>query len=152
MSDTTIETKRARTRRSAKAHWLMAGVTKRQAELHRELAVLLEKEADAHTVLDRWAREGAERNAETGEGDAMARWGKQHMQQVVLARKEAAAHRDLALRSDARTAWHKTIAVLLLKTADSENPPSPDDVGIDDDVLDLDDDIPEAPGGPEIKP
>jgi hypothetical protein len=111
--------KQARTRRSAKAHWLLAGVTRRQGELHRELATLLDKEAEAHVVLDRWAREGAERQADDREGDVMLRWGKEHLKQVVVAKQEAAAHRDLAKRSEARTLWHKTVAVLLLRAAET---------------------------------
>jgi hypothetical protein len=109
----------ARTKRSAKAHWLLAGVTRRQAELHRELAGLLDKEAEAHTVLDRWAREGATRQATEHDTDVMLRWGKEHLKQVVVAKQEAAAHRDLAQRSDARTLWHKTVAVLLMRSAES---------------------------------
>jgi hypothetical protein len=113
------DAKAARTKRSAKAHWLLAGVTRRQGELHRELAGLLDKEAEAHTVLDRWAREGAARQATTQDTDVMLRWGKEHLKQVVVAKQEAAAHRDLAQRSDARTLWHKTVAVLLMRSAES---------------------------------
>lgn len=114
---TLADTRPARIRRSAKAHWLLSGVTRRQAELHRELATLLEKEAEAHVVLDRWARDGASRLEEEGTGDVMLRWGKEHLKQVALAQQEVAAHRDLARRSDARTLWHKTVAVLLLRAA-----------------------------------
>ena len=32
-----------------------------------------------------------------------------------VARVEARAHRDLALRADARTLWHKTVTALLLR-------------------------------------
>jgi len=116
----------ARTKRSAKAHWLLAGVTRRQGELHRELAGLLDKEAEAHTVLDRWAREGAARQANEQETSAMMRWGKEHLKQVVVAKQEAAAHRDLALRSDTRTLWHKTVAVLLMRSAESGGGTVPD--------------------------
>ena len=116
----------ARTRRSAKAHWLLAGVTRRQAELHRELAGLLDREAEAHTVLDRWAREGAARQDSEREADVMMRWDKEHLKQVVVAKQEAAAHRDLAQRSDTRTLWHKTVAVLLMRSAESGGGTVPD--------------------------
>ncbi|OLC55790.1 MAG: hypothetical protein AUH92_01405 [Acidobacteria bacterium 13_1_40CM_4_69_4] len=73
--------KHGRMRRSAKAHWLLASVTKRQSQLHRELSLLLEKEAEAHEALDRWDRRtGAERPAADGaapapEGEAPAAAG-----------------------------------------------------------------------------
>ncbi len=102
-------------RRSALAHRILSSVTKRQARLHRELAVLLEKEAEAHVVLDGWARTGADRQSKREKGSALRRWGKEHLQQTAIAKREVAAHKDLAARCDARTLWHQTVATLLMR-------------------------------------
>lgn len=104
-----------RMRRSALAHRILSSVTKRQARLHRELALLLEKEAEAHVVLDGWAREGADRQSEKEKGSTLRRWGKEHLQQTAIAKREVAAHKDLAARCDARTLWHQTVATLLMR-------------------------------------
>jgi len=115
-TDETKEREKAvRARRSAKAHWLISSLTQNQARLHRELAMLLDKEGEAHAVLDRWAREGAARQTKAEEGDAMLGWAREHVKQRAIAQEEAMAHRDLASRSDARTLWHKTASVLLMR-------------------------------------
>ena len=111
-----------RMRRSALAHRILSSVTKRQARLHRELALLLEKEAEAHVVLDGWAREGAERQSEKGKGSSLRRWGKEHLQQTAIAKREVAAHKDLAARCDARTLWHQTVATLLMRGSATQEP------------------------------
>jgi SAM-dependent methyltransferase len=111
----TQNTRSRRMRRSALAHEMLSAVTKRQSQLHRELAVLLDKEAEAHVVLDRWAQKGATRQAQAAQGDTLSKWGREHLKQTGLARQEAQAHQDLALRGDARTLWHKTIALLLMR-------------------------------------
>jgi len=118
-----------RMRRSAKAHWLLASMTKRQSQLHRELSLLLEKEAEAHDALGRWTRPGGP-GAVTADGaapldDAVPdtvnepapvpgeRSG--DVKSAAAARLEAGAHRDLALRAESRTLWHKTVTALLLR-------------------------------------
>ena len=113
LDDQTLRARRMR--RSALAHRILSSVTKRQARLHRELAVLLENEAEAHVVLDDWARDGAARQSEKGKGSTLRRWGKEHLQQTAIAKREVAAHKDLAARCDARTAWHQTVATLLMR-------------------------------------
>jgi hypothetical protein len=113
LDDQTIRARRMR--RSALAHRILASVTKRQARLHRELALLLEKEAEAHVVLDGWARDGADRQSKKEKGSTLKRWGKEHLQQTAIAKREVAAHKDLAARSDARTLWHQTVATLLMR-------------------------------------
>lgn len=113
LDDQTVRAQRMR--RSALAHRILSSVTKRQARLHRELAVLLEKEADAHVVLDGWARDGAERQSKKEKGSTLRRWGKEHLQQTAIAKREVTAHKDLAARCDARTLWHQTVATLLMR-------------------------------------
>jgi len=151
----TADEKRGKMRRSAKAHWLLASVTKRQSQLHRELALLLDKEAEAHLVLERWDRgtaaggRPADGPAASGAEDATAQAGvvgahpadispgaplegadagdpeaqlkaasgkSTDLRAAGVARVEARAHRDLALRADARTLWHKTVTALLLRS------------------------------------
>ena len=115
--------KHRRMGRSAKAHWLLASVTKRQSQLHRELSLLLEKEAEAHDALDQWDRssvpgkpaaDGTAPGAEDP-GAAAAAGRSADVKSAGVARLEARAHRDLALRADARTLWHKTVTALLLR-------------------------------------
>jgi hypothetical protein len=121
-----------RMRRSALAHRILSSVTKRQARLHRELALLLEKEAEAHVVLDGWAREGADRQSEREKGSTLRRWGKEHLQQTAIAKREVAAHKDLAARCDARTLWHQTVATLLMRGSVTLEPDfGPEDFNID---------------------
>jgi len=121
--DLDVQTVRARRmRRSALAHRILSSVTKRQARLHRELALLLEKEAEAHVVLDGWAREGADRQNERKGASALRRWGKEHLQQTAIAKREVAAHKELAARCDARTLWHQTVATLLMRGSVTQEP------------------------------
>jgi hypothetical protein len=151
------EEKRRRGRRSAKAHWLLASVTKRQSQLHRELALLLDKEAEAHEAMGRWDRGAATAGAaptgapgaaaahpadldapEPAGADLDAAGGKStDFKAAGVARIEARAHRDLALRADARTLWHKTVTALLLRQGMPEGsrvrPPRTDDAGAGDD-------------------
>jgi SAM-dependent methyltransferase len=139
-----VET-RGRVRRSAKAHWLLASVTRRQSQLHRELALLLDKEAEAHEAMARWdkgaagegVRDAAAPRAVEGPdaagtapvgahpsdlnapavaaGPDAPAGGPADRKAAGVARVEARAHRDLALRADARTLWHKTVTALLLR-------------------------------------
>ncbi|PYT11445.1 MAG: hypothetical protein DMF51_15530 [Acidobacteria bacterium] len=117
------EEQHGRMGRSAKAHWLLASVTKKQSQLHRELSLLLEKEAEAHDALDQWDRRSApetpaaDRTAPGAEDPAAAAaaGGSADVKSAGVARLEARAHRDLALRADARTLWHKTVTALLLR-------------------------------------
>ena len=102
-----------RMRRSAKAHWLLASVTKRQSQLHRELSLLLDKEAEAHDALEKWDRTGGPEKPAAE--DAAAGGRPADVKSAGVARVEARAHRDLALRADARTLWHKTVTALLLR-------------------------------------
>lgn len=121
--DLDVQTVRARRmRRSALAHRILSSVTKRQARLHRELALLLEKEAEAHVVLDGWARDGADRQTERQGASALRRWGKEHLQQTAIAKREVAAHKELAARCDARTLWHQTVATLLMRGSVTQEP------------------------------
>ena len=94
-------------RRQAIARLILSSVARRQGGLHRELALLLDKEAEALEALDRDApRTAAGKPAPAG---ALNR------EQVEMARQEALAHKDLALRSDARSLQHKVLAVLDLR-------------------------------------
>lgn len=152
------EEKRGRVRRSAKAHWLLASVTKRQSQLHRELALLLDKEAEAHEALGRWDRGAATAGVPAAAGapgaagahpadlhapepagaDLDAAGGKStDFKAAGVARIEARAHRDLALRADARTLWHKTVTALLLRKGMPDGSrvrlPRTDDAGAGDD-------------------
>ncbi|HEU4402174.1 MAG TPA: class I SAM-dependent methyltransferase, partial [Candidatus Polarisedimenticolia bacterium] len=91
-----------RLRRSALAHWILSSVAKRQGRLHRELATLLDKEAEALAALESWnAGEAKSPATPQDAGDAAPR-DRATRQQTEAARQESLAHRDLALRSDAR--------------------------------------------------
>ena len=89
---------------------------------HRELSLLLEKEAEAHDALDGWARPqgpGAPTAdaAAAAAGEPATSPGERSadVKSAGVARLEARAHRDLALRAESRTLWHKTVTALLLR-------------------------------------
>ena len=105
--------RRIRMKYTARVHAGLARLTAQQANLHRAVATLLRREAIVHRHCTKLDWQAIRRQSTQGRALSFFVFGKQHLQQVDGARKEAWAHQQLAARSQTRALWHKSVANLL---------------------------------------